>query len=129
MGVPETHDTLRPVSKVSLNGSADSTIAASVEPSFMEKSERPNGHPAETKETEIAGSRASSPDVALGPLGKEVAMAEEEAKIETGGLPEDEIDDNVYPVGWKLSLISIALCLSVFCMALGKSEFLGHRVG
>lgn len=120
MGVPETHDTLRPTSKTSLNGSAGSTFAHSLEPSMMEKSDRPTGHPADTKEVEV-GSRASSREIAMGgPLGQEVADAEEEAKIETGGTPENEIDDNDYPNGFKLALITTALCLSVFCMALGE---------
>lgn len=30
----------------------------------------------------------------------------------------DEEDDFVYPTKWKLAIITLALCLSVFCMAL-----------
>ena len=34
---------------------------------------------------------------------------------------DDEEDDRVYPQGWKLGLITVALCLSVFCMALDNT--------
>lgn len=117
MGVPETtHDTLRPASRSSLNESAKSTLANSAEPSVMEKSERPAGHPAETA---TAGSRRSSSSA--GGLAKEIETTTEEAKVQTGGEAEEEIDDNEYPKSFKLALITIALCLSVFCMALGMS--------
>lgn len=36
--------------------------------------------------------------------------------------PEEEDDENVeYPKAWKLAVITLALCLSVFCMALDNT--------
>jgi hypothetical protein len=35
----------------------------------------------------------------------------------------DEEDDFEYPTKWKLTIITIALCLSVFCMALVGSVY------
>lgn len=35
-----------------------------------------------------------------------------------GIKPESHEDDTEYPAAWRLGLITIALCLSVFCMAL-----------
>jgi hypothetical protein len=40
-----------------------------------------------------------------------------------GGVREDAtnvVDDTVYPTGMKLALITLALCLAVFVMALGE---------
>jgi hypothetical protein len=124
MGVPEA--SLRPSSKSSHNGSAESTLAPSGVPSVMEKStDPPAGHPAETvdvKETavsQVEPRRSSQLD--RDGLAKEVATTTQEAKEETGG--EEEEDDTVYPEKWKLALITIALCLSIFCMALGSLYF------
>lgn len=35
-----------------------------------------------------------------------------------GTTPQDDEDDFEYPTKWKLAAITVALCLSVFCMAL-----------
>lgn len=35
-----------------------------------------------------------------------------------GPTPQDDEDDFEYPTKWKLAAITVALCLSVFCMAL-----------
>jgi len=42
-----------------------------------------------------------------------------EKKTEQEDEEEEEDDDTEYPSGMKLALISIALCLSVFCMVSG----------
>jgi len=39
----------------------------------------------------------------------------------------DEEDDFEYPTKWKLAIITLALCLSVFCMALVSPD--GCRLG
>jgi hypothetical protein len=97
----------------------------------MEKGERPVGHPAESvdvKETAVSHteSRQSSHVADRDGLAKEIGATIQEAKEETGGPTEDEEDDVVYPQKWKLALITIALCLSVFCMALGMFFFPGY---
>jgi hypothetical protein len=42
--------------------------------------------------------------------------ASEDGDAKTEGQTED--DEQEYPAAWRLGLITIALCLSVFCMAL-----------
>lgn len=44
---------------------------------------------------------------------------EEENRLEKSNTVETIHE---YPVAWKLGVITIALCLSVFCMALGKFD-------
>jgi hypothetical protein len=113
MGVfSKAKDALRPASKKSVDGSAASTIAPSVEPSVMEKNpnaQPDNGsHPA----NQVTESREESElDV------KEKAEAGiEEAKLDDSA--DNFEDDYEYPTKMKLVLITLALCLSVFCMAL-----------
>jgi hypothetical protein len=73
----------------------------------MEKSEMPTQH--HTSYSMDQKNEADDNVVEKSPAGME-AMIEE-----TG---EEEEDDYDYPKSWKLGLISAALCLSVFCMAL-----------
>ncbi|KAF2452521.1 major facilitator superfamily domain-containing protein [Lineolata rhizophorae] len=88
----------------------DSTVSRSVEPSVMEKKD-----PAEV----YAGD-------ANAPASEAVSMKEgatrptstEEKKPEAQQSEEEEIE---YPKAWKLALITIALCLAVFCMALDNT--------
>jgi len=51
------------------------------------------------------------------PLGEKIKEATQVAVAQDSSA-EDGSDDVEYPAGWKLALITIALCLSVFCMAL-----------
>lgn len=81
----------------------------------MEKAEQPSGHPATTTESEHKNTEVVDEKV-LPAESKEVApgIASEEEELE---------DENRYPKGIKLILISVALCLSVFCMALVRLFF------
>jgi hypothetical protein len=44
--------------------------------------------------------------------------AEAEADAKAADTDADDEEDVEYPAAWRLGLITIALCLSVFCMAL-----------
>lgn len=46
------------------------------------------------------------------------ADAANEEEIQKGEEEEEEEEQVEYPAKWRLTLITIALCLSVFCMAL-----------
>lgn len=103
---------LRPSSKTStVEGSTNSTLAQSAQPSTtdLEKSGLPltQSYDAEQKEmeakTEVAGSEHDLEQV-----------------VTRSGDPNNE--EYEYPSGWKLGLISLALCLSVFCMALVRTQ-------
>ncbi|KAK3044384.1 MFS sugar transporter [Coniosporium uncinatum] len=54
------------------------------------------------------------------PLGEKIQEATQVAVAQDSSA-EDGTDDVEYPAGWKLALITIALCLSVFCMALDNT--------
>jgi hypothetical protein len=119
MGVPEGKGTRRPNSNNSVDGSAASTLAPSAEPSMMEKSEVPapqsySTHPADLKRDAEDSVEEKSPESA--------EIAREEASEE-----DEDDDDEDYPKSWKLGLISAALCLSVFCMALVRGPVLESR--
>lgn len=55
----------------------------------------------------------------------------QEEKKEDGGAetPEEEKEEEEYPNAWRLFLISIALCLCVFCVALVCTVRLLHLIG
>jgi hypothetical protein len=78
-----------------------STEASSVDSASMEKTQIP----AESNEPETALAEEPAPEA------KETGVAAEVQEEKEG----DEIE---YPAKWRLALITIALCLSVFCMAL-----------
>lgn len=54
--------------------------------------------------------------------GVEEEAGEVTEKAATRTAEEEEDDENEYPAKWRLALITIALCLSVFCMALVSIE-------
>jgi hypothetical protein len=100
MGLFSKKETPRPSSKTSA-----STLNTSVEPSEMEKTD-PTADSADHKEMMDAKE--------AGELGVDGRKSEEG--------PQEEVDDYDYPSGLKLTLITLALCLSVFCMALVRSQ-------
>jgi hypothetical protein len=51
-----------------------------------------------------------------GPDGEKIATPNRDSAISADAV--DEEDDFEYPTKWKLAVITLALCLSVFCMAL-----------
>lgn len=105
---------LRPVSMAD----SESTVAHSKEPSFLEKKE-----PAESVMPSTAPSMRE-------PSAEPSALEEKEAKVQpddkaaeqksTASASDDDDDDDdfEYPKAWRLAVITLALCLSVFCMAL-----------
>ncbi|KAF2832023.1 MFS general substrate transporter [Ophiobolus disseminans] len=53
--------------------------------------------------------------------GEKEAVAETTSKRDSQISEEDDEANFVYPTGWKVTAITIALCLSVFCMALDNT--------
>lgn len=120
MGVTEVKETsLRPPSGTSLDNSLDSSFEKSGAPSTNEKNDpvtttEPVRSPSTQEQPHGAGERHHG---LKGELQDTVEEAKEQDSAEN--VPEDETE---YPSGMKLGLISLALCLSVFCMALVRSK-------
>lgn len=116
MGASELKDTLRPPSTASMDESATSTVAQSHEPSVMEKAEAAALEPEDEKKDvpDQLADAAEEPEVnekALdGTLDRAVSTVSTEAEE--------------YPGTAKLAIISLALCLSVFCIALVRIRIL-----
>jgi hypothetical protein len=49
---------------------------------------------------------------------REIAVTK--AENDVPNITSEEEEEEEYPKSWRLGLITAALCLSVFCMALGK---------
>ena len=103
-----TKDSLRPPSTKSMAGDTDSTFSKSADPSVFEKKEIATENAAETSEIHSIQEKNNIPVAAQVEEKEKEDAAEEEAEPE-------------YPTSWKLAMITIALCLSVFCMALVSS--------
>jgi hypothetical protein len=89
-------------------GDTDSTFSKSADLSVFEKKEIATGNAAETSEIHSTQEKNETPVAAQ--------VVEEEKEDAAAEEPEPE-----YPTSWKLAMITIALCLSVFCMALVSS--------
>jgi MFS family permease len=100
-----------------MDESTASTLPPSVEPSVFEKRdpEKEDGNHEPTFE-EVHADMHERPALKKVETMRSVRSMPEEIAM----TPEEEAD-HVYPEGWKLGLISIALCLSVFCMALDNT--------
>ncbi|KAF2112411.1 MFS transporter [Lophiotrema nucula] len=96
-------ETLRPLSMAD----SETTVARSVEPSILEKKE-----PVES----VMPSAEPESQTATTAPGDEKAVERSSQHSAS-----DEEDDFEYPKAWKLTIITIALCLSVFCMALDNT--------
>src|ERR1700723_4412196 len=97
-----TKDSLRPPSTRSMAGDTDSTFSKSADPSVFEKKEIATENAAETSAIHSIQAKNETPVTAqVAEEEKEDAVSEEEAEPE-------------YPASWKLAMITIALCLSVF---------------
>ena len=109
MTEPKSH--LRPVSM------ADSD-ATTMAPSVVDTKEPSEA--ARPTTTSTSPSREVSPPPQSNPVQDEKEMGEQAA---AAGASDDEDDEAnfVYPTAWKLAAITIALCLSVFCMALDNT--------
>jgi len=110
MGVSNTSDTLRPRSSAaSMEGTTDLSSAAT----SVKENEKKMDAPSEAVEER----QNSAEEFSELPLGEKIREATQVAVAQDSSA-EDGSDDVEYPAGWKLALITVALCLSVFCMAL-----------
>lgn len=103
---------LRPVSMAD----SDKTATQSHEPSILEK---PNVVES-VMPSAAASVKAAEPSTAEPIIAdeKNAAVNENTSKRNSQASALDDDDDFEYPTKWKLTAITIALCLSVFCMAL-----------
>lgn len=116
MGESDLKVTGRPISspRRSLEDeSKASTLAPSHEPSVMENAEQPTGHPAIATESEHKNNEVVHE--------KDRSAGSKEVALDAASDGEESEDESHYPKGFKLVLISVALCLSVFCMALVRT--------
>lgn len=86
----------------------DTTLAPSDAPSLADEKMQP------TATSTLPESRSHSTE-------DEKPAALKEQAAETTGEDEDEEDETEYPKSTQLILITVALCLSVFCMALDQT--------
>jgi MFS family permease len=110
-------NTTNPAHSSAVSVGSTTSLSKSVGPSTMEKSEKTEL----PTSAEIEAAKAA-PVVEEEPA-EETAKAaniSEKEKAE-GEEEEEEDDDSRYPKSWKLGLITGALCLSVFCMALDNT--------
>ena len=97
---------LRPVSMAD----SEKTAAQSVNPSFVDNKE---------VDASIMPSEAQSTrEQSVEPETVEPKQETSEKTPEEKAASAEEDDDFEYPTKWRLTVITIALCLSVFCMAL-----------
>ncbi|KAH7132101.1 major facilitator superfamily domain-containing protein [Dendryphion nanum] len=111
-----TKETLRPISMAD----SEKTAAQSVNPSVLDTKELGGSN--------IPSNAASMRENSVEPQGldekKNAAEITAERNSDRGSTAEavaEEDDDFEYPKAWKLAAITIALCLSVFCMALDNT--------
>ncbi|KAF1815159.1 MFS transporter [Eremomyces bilateralis CBS 781.70] len=114
MGQPEGKEALRPPSSHTMAGSTATTIVPpSQTPSVIDKDVN-----VATDSKSESGPDTSAPPTAVVPS-KDTAEVEVKGDVAENALPSD--DEVEYPTSWKLGLITIALCLAVFCMALDNT--------
>ena len=94
-------------------GDTDSTFSKSADPSVFEKKEIITENATETSEIHSIQGKNETPVAAQVTEEEKKEDAEEEKEDVASKEAEPE-----YPTSWKLAMITIALCLSVFCMAL-----------
>jgi hypothetical protein len=111
-------DTLRPISMAD----SEKTATQSVEPSVFDTKEPQSSMPSNTPS--VRDDKSAEPE-ANAALSKEINETTKETQETTAeqssqksASNEDDDDDFEYPKAWKLAIITLALCLSVFCMAL-----------
>ncbi|KAK5112973.1 hypothetical protein LTR62_003795 [Meristemomyces frigidus] len=92
-------------------GSSDTTPVPSTTPSVLDKEHKADESAVDFHATEVRSHSRDSEIVGEKQLEKDVTAEEEE----------EEDDDVEYPAKLQLVLITIALCLSVFCMALDNT--------
>lgn len=107
----DTNTHLRPSSMAD----SDKTATQSHEPSILEK---PNV--VESVMPSAAASVKAAEPTTAEPItvDEKNTVNENTSKRNSQASASDDDDDFEYPTKWKLTAITIALCLSVFCMAL-----------
>lgn len=88
------------------NSSMSSTKSSTIAPAAPEKQDSANDK--KIQNPEVTLQRISTSD--------NVAPASDQPAEKTEELAEDDQDETDYPTSWKLVLITIGLCLAVFCM-------------
>lgn len=97
---------------------SEKTAAVSKAPSMLDH-EKADAFSAPASARELSAEPQTAPGTANS---KEKTVVEEADQ----GAQEVE-DDEDYPKAWRLAAITIALCLSVFCMALVRTLHNKHR--
>ena len=97
----------RPNSNKSMAGDSETTVARSTQLSMPE-----------TKEGYETALPSATPSVVEKSVEMETDVKEKEEIASQGDSTTTEEDEQDYPKAWKLAAITLALCLSVFCMAL-----------
>ena len=106
-----TDSQIHTIERVAVNSSVPSSDANSISKSVDHSM-------AEHNESYIPDrEKDSSVDPEL--VEKEIAVTKAENDVQNITSEEEE-EEEEYPKSWRLGLITAALCLSVFCMALGK---------
>lgn len=95
-------------------GSGETTAAPSHAPSIVDEKQA-DTHDATAVSTN--GSRSESHDHA----GDDLNPAEKKAEAISNDEEQEEEDNTEYPKSVQLALITVALCLSVFCMAIDNT--------
>ena len=100
----------RPNSNKSMAGDSETTVARSTQLSMPE-----------TKEGYETALPSATPSVVEKSVEMETDVKEKEEIASQGDSTATEEDEQDYPKAWKLAAITLALCLSVFCMALDNT--------
>jgi hypothetical protein len=104
---------LRPPSKAS----SEETIAQSVEPSLQDNKLATGAMPSPTNSVHEK-SAGDYGEKSAQDFGGEETNKEKDATENTSHDGSPQEDEFEYPKKWTLAVITLALCLSVFCMAL-----------
>jgi hypothetical protein len=102
-----TQDTnVHPTIRNSMSADSESTAASKSGNPFSEK--------------KVESEKAVEPEgpATANVIEPETETAGDEATKEKLSTSSEEDDDFEYPGGWKVAVITVALCLSIFCMAL-----------
>jgi len=119
MTAADTHLGPRPDSNKSMAGDSQTTVAAAQQPSVLDPKDgydttAPSELPSATPSVHSASKEKEAGVMET----SEVTKEKEEVPADGEASSASEEDETDYPKAWKLAAITIALCLSVFCMAL-----------
>jgi hypothetical protein len=105
-------ESLRPLSMVDSEKTATQSVNQSMgDTKELDESTMPPTTPS------VRGEKALETNMA--PIGSHSTTDEQVPHAAEKSTPEEEVDDDFeYPKAWRLGAITVALCLSIFCMAL-----------